>query len=245
MKLLFRSIIYYLLNYSRFSPAESRLKVSKLSDYMTVNKHSNSLTRYGYLVSSSFLPSHIVSQLLSFAPTSSNDHIATTTPPDSLISSVHECIDTHLGDYLRSYLGGPYLLYRTVLKRVSYSNKSARSISSFWHYDLVGQRLKLFFFLNPSHSVSTDLIPSTHFSIKPSNFIASRILFYFWRLFHYTSPRNVQPIKNTFLLFDTNLFHRAFLKPSSNNDYRLTLQVDIMATSKFNDISEYGDLVGL
>lgn len=244
MKLLLRSIIYYLLNLSRFSPAESCLESAKLSDYVTVVKNSNSLNRLGYFVSSSFLPSHIVSKLLKFAPTPSNDHIATTTPPHTLVSSVHECIDTHLGDDLRSYLGGPYLLYRTVLKRVSYS-KSARSISSFWHYDLVGQRLKLFFFLNSSHSVSTDVIPSTHLSKKPSNFIASRVMFYFWRLFHYTSKCNIQPIQDTFLLFDTNLFHRASLNPSSCTDCRLTLQVDIIMSSKFNDISQYGDLVGL
>lgn len=244
MKNLLFSLIYYICKFPTFIRAELFLNKVKSSENRSFFNSSSSLHKDGFDVIDTFLPDYLVQQILSVSSFNYDQHVNSVDIPSHLQNELHALVHHHLGDYIESYLGGSYFLYRTVLKTVN-NNISKRSISSFWHYDLVGRRLKLFFYLNSCTSVSTVISKSTHLSYKPPFYPVSRFLFYLSSFFKHRANIRVFPDPSKILLFDTNTYHKASISSSSNPESRVTVQIDIMLKSKYSLLAHNGHLLGL
>ena len=250
-----RSIIHHVLKRNLYSSVEKNLdKIKKFDDYNFKNKISsennllNNLFVNGFTQESSFFSDDLNNKISSLIPNNVDSKPGCTTYKisDDLKSNIINEINRKFRNDLIEYLNDEPLFYRIELKQ-TISDKSAPTVSSYWHYDIVGKRLKLFYFLDSSITkINTHLIEKTHLSNKSSNFIISRIssgLAFFKSLFT-NKIKTVTPIKGTFFIFDTNLYHRGGLI-TAEKSFRWTLQCDIISRKKYDLLYQYGDKIGL
>lgn len=112
-----------------------------------------------------------------------------------------------------------------------------------WHYDLAGNRLKIFVVLkNTEGGVGTELVLGTNTCSRIPHFVCSR-----------RTAKRIQgkyPTKilkhigeeNSFYIFDTNMWHRGDFSESTNliQSERITIQFDVVTEPKYKLMSELG-----
>lgn len=117
---------------------------------------------------------------------------------------------------IKNYLGEDARL-DTISLSVTKDNSQGNIISEKWHYDNVGRRLKLFYYLNDNQNISTDYALktnnlfhkyySTEGSRRSDQFVEK-----------YTKDiKSFFPQKGKILIFDTNGFHRGNYKEKIKN----------------------------
>ena len=255
MSKLIRSIFHHLKSRNLYHSAEISLdRIKKFDNYNFHNRISsnnsllNNLFINGYCHEVSFFSNELNNKIISLIPSKVNSKPGFNSYEimNDLKSNIIEEINKKIGNDLKDYLNDEPFIYRIELKQ-TISDNSAPTVSSYWHYDLVGKRLKLFYFLDSSISkINTYLIGKTHLSKKSSNYINSRLISYFVFLKSFFSNKieTVSPIKGTFFIFDTNTYHRGGLI-TAQRSFRWTLQCDIISRKKYDLLSKYGDKIGL
>tara|TARA_B100001989_G_C24547373_1_gene471856 strand:+ start:3077 stop:3847 length:771 start_codon:yes stop_codon:yes gene_type:complete len=253
---LVKSIFYYAKNFKDYYPVEKKLdKIKKLEKY-NFERHKtndnnnllNNLFDKGYCQEVSFFSEELMKDIISLMPKDiiSKPGFNTFQIEKQIKDKIVAEIDSKIGKDLTKYLDDEPFYYRIELKK-TVSDKNAPTVSSYWHYDLIGKRLKLFYFLDSSLSkITTHLIENSHIAKKSSNYIFSRLNSYlmFIKNIFTNKIKIISPIKGTFFIFDTNLFHKGGLV-NSNKSFRWTLQCDIISRKKYDLISKYGDKIGL
>lgn len=119
-------------------------------------------------------------------------------------------------NYIKYYLGDDAILDTVTLSSTN-SSVDNKIVSEQWHYDNVGNRIKLFFYLNDNNSISTDYILETNnlyhkrYSTLGSRISNQHIEKYQSKMYKFF------PKKNTLFFFDTNGFHRGNYKYNDNS----------------------------
>jgi hypothetical protein len=154
---------------------------------------------------------------------------------------------------IKSYLGNHARLDIISLS-VTKDNSQDSIISEKWHYDNVGRRLKLFYYLNDNENICTDYVLktnnlfhknySTEGSRRSDQFINKYI----------EDIKSFFPRKGKILLFDTNGFHRGnykekirhFLKQdSSKTSYRKMLKLEFSDKYKSDLFFDKSNIIGV
>ncbi len=252
---LIRSFLHHLRNRSYYVPAEKYIdNIKKNERYLKLSKSSyknnflNNLVEKGYCNEVSFFSEELDKKIFSVIPQNeiSSEGFNLFELPEELKNNVIDELNLNIKEDLIKYLEDEPFFYRIQLKQ-TITGRSAPSVSSFWHYDIVGKRLKFFYFLDSSLSkINTHLIEKTHNFTKPSNYIISRLYSYYFLIKSLFSKKikTINPIKGTYFIFDTNIFHKGGFV-SREKSYRWTLQCDIISKNKYKKISDIGDKVGL
>ena len=127
----------------------------------------------GYFHDNSFFSKDLNQKLYALIPkkVKTNPGFNTFEIPNEIKKNIVNELDMKMKKDLTQYLNDEPFYYRIELK-ITISDSSHLQFSSFWHYDLVGKRLKLFYYLDSSLSkINTYLIEKTHNSFKPSDYI--------------------------------------------------------------------------
>ena len=150
---------------------------------------------------------------------------STVNKKDSIVEKI--LLDKNLNNIIKSYLGENACL-DNVVSLTTNASSLIPTISEKWHWDNVGRRLKMFFYLNNNNNISTDYITTTnrlsHFfystrgsRVKDSKIkkLKDNIKFFF-------------PKKDSLIIFDTNGIHKGNFSRQSN-----TLEENFRAMIKF------------
>ena len=158
-------------------------------------------------------------------------------------------LDLDLNYLIKSYLGNDA---RLDIISFSYTrtNSLNKIVSEKWHYDNVGNRLKLFFFLNSNMKISTDYISSTNkifhkiystsgsrASLEKVNKLKNNIVKFY-------------PEKGNILLFDTNGYHKGnytenLVKSKDEDDKsRLMIRFEFSSKIKSEKFYDKSDIIG-
>ena len=133
------------------------------------------------------------------------------------------------------YFGEPVLVHNLALCR-AIKSKTSTLASDNWHYDLSGNRIKIFVVIDCINGgVGTELVLGSNTEKRFPHFICSR------RTPNSILKRYKNNIithlgkKNTFYFFDTNMWHRGDFSQKDHTivSSRLTLQYDVVTTQKF------------
>lgn len=146
--------------------------------------------------------------IVSFSYIHSNDSLTKNILSNYKINSI---IKNYLGEHAR---------LDTISLSVTKDNTEDTIISEKWHYDNVGRRLKLFYYLNDNENICTDYVLktnnlfhkyySTEGSRRSSGFIKK----------YKDNIKSFFPQKNKILIFDTNGFHRGNYKENKQKIFR-------------------------
>ena len=131
-------------------------------------------------------------------------------------SIIHKLLtDNKIKRLILDYIGENAKLDNVEIQRID-QNSINKSISEKWHYDNVGKRIKLFYFLNNTKNIFTEYLNTTNkikhnrYSIsgsRISNRIVSKNISYLEKFY---------PETNSVLLIDTNGYHRGIYRNQSN-----------------------------
>lgn len=158
-------------------------------------------------------------------------------------------LDLELNYLIKSYLGSD-----ARLDIISFSSTRSdalnKIISEKWHYDNVGKRLKLFFFLNSNIQISTDYIINTNkifhkfystsgsrVSLEKVNKLKNNIV-------------KFNPEKGNILLFDTNGYHKGSYQKNLNkfngetSQSRLMIKFEFSSKLKSDKFYDKSDIIG-
>jgi hypothetical protein len=141
-----------------------------------------------------------------------------------------------INSIIKNYLGEDARL-DTISLSVTKDNTQDTIISEKWHYDNVGRRLKLFYYLNDNENICTDYVLktnnqfhkyySTDGSRRSSEFIKK----------YKDDIKSFFPQKGKILIFDTNGFHRGNYKEKIKNnfeDYKFQISFRKMLKFEFS-----------
>ena len=139
----------------------------------------------------------------------------------NLKNSIVESIltDKKINFIIKDYLGKEATLDIISLSITKDSSQST-IVSEKWHYDNVGRRLKLFYYLNDNQNISTDYVLKTN-NIFHKNYTTegSRRSNDFINKFK-NQINSFYPQKGKILIFDTNGFHRGNYKEKMQNSLK-------------------------
>ena len=158
-------------------------------------------------------------------------------------------LDLDLNYLIKSYLGNDARL-DIISFSCTRSNSLNKIVSEKWHYDNVGNRLKLFFFLNSNMEISTDYITSSNkifhkfystsgsrVSLEKVNKLKNNIVKFY-------------PEKGNLLLFDTNGYHKGNYSENLNklngksNQSRLMIKFEFSSKLKSEKFHDKSDIIG-
>ena len=130
-------------------------------------------------------------------------------------SLVHKLlINKDLNNYILNYIGKDAKLDHVEVQRIE-KNSENKSISEKWHFDNVGKRLKVFFYLNDCDDIYTEYLNKTNkilhnkYSIKSSRVSEKKLSNHLKNLITFI------PRKNSLLIIDTNGYHRGVYRNSN------------------------------
>jgi hypothetical protein len=119
---------------------------------------------------------------------------------------------------IKSYLGEDARL-DTISLSVTNDNSQDAIISEKWHYDNVGRRLKLFYYLNDNETICTDYVLKTNNQFhKYYSTEGSRRDSVFIKKYK-DDIKSFFPQKGKILIFDTNGFHKGNYKEKIKNNF--------------------------
>ena len=131
-------------------------------------------------------------------------------------SLVHKLlINKELNNYILNYIGQNAKLDHVEIQRIE-KNSENKSISEKWHFDNVGKRLKVFFYLNDCDDIYTEYLNKTNkilhsrYSIKSSRVSGKKLSN------HLKNLTTFYPRKNSLLIIDTNGYHRGVYRNLDN-----------------------------
>ena len=158
-------------------------------------------------------------------------------------------LDKKLTYLIKSYLGNDAILDYVSLS-ITIANSSNKIISEKWHFDNVGRRLKLFFYLNSNSSISTDYVLGTNKIMHNSYTIkGSRIPEY--KISKYKKDiKKFFPQKGHLILFDTNGYHRGNYSENTkselndHNNSRFMIKMEFSSKSKSEKFFEKSKIIG-
>lgn len=169
------------------------------------------------------------SPIASFSYIHSNDGLAKKVLTDKKINFI-----------IKDYLGEDAKLDFISLSATK-NNSFESIISEKWHYDNVGKRLKLFYYLNNNENISTDyVLKSNNILHKNYSTEGSRRSEIFISKYK-NEIKSFFPQKGKILIFDTNGFHKGNYKRQRNtllkdenlsNDYRKMLKFEFSSSIK-------------
>lgn len=147
----------------------------------------------------------------------------------------------HLNNLIKSYIGINARLDSIEIQKIE-ENSYRKSISEKWHYDNVGRRIKVFYFLNDCKNIYTQYLNKTNnlshnsYTVKSSRISEKKIKKYEKNLM------NFYPKKNSLLIIDTNGFHRGVYSNNLNNDKKNFRE---MIVFEYSDIKKSEDFYGI
>jgi len=154
----------------------------------------------------------------------------------------HQIISNNqLNKLIKSYIGENARLDSIEIQKIE-ENSDNESLSEKWHYDNVGRRIKVFYFLNDCRNIYTQYLNKTNnishnsYSIKSSRISEKKIQKYKKNLM------NFYPKKNSLLIIDTNGYHRGVYRNNLNNDKKNYRE---MIVFEYSDIKKSEDFYGL
>ena len=133
-----------------------------------------------------------------------------------------------------------YFQEKVILHNVSFikaiSKNSSQLSSDFWHYDLTGNRLKIFIILSISNGgVPTQFISKTHKKERLPAFIFSRLSSKLANKLYKGQIITHKAKDNSCYIFDTNIWHRGCFSDRKDNSKssRISIQYDVISKSKY------------
>ena len=146
--------------------------------------------------------------------------------------------DNKLNEIIIGYLGPKAVLDYVEIQRTEVNSKN-KSISEKWHYDNVGSRIKIFYFLNDCEQIFTDYLQGTN-SIyhKKYSTNSSRVS---EKIIQKLQNQNnsIFPKKDRLLIIDTNGFHRGIYRSQDekSTDYREMILFEYSNIEKSNELN--------
>jgi hypothetical protein len=114
--------------------------------------------------------------------------------------------DKNLTNIIKNYLGKDAKL-DTISLDTTKLNSHSNSISEQWHYDNVGNRIKMFFFLNSTKLINTEFIEGTN-RIKHKKFNTLETRISEEEINRIYKKKIFCPSRSKAIIFDTNAYHR-------------------------------------
>ena len=153
-----------------------------------------------------------------------------------------DVFDKNFRSLCEKYFGEPVVLHNIVACRAVKSKTSSLASDS-WHYDLAGNRLKIFVVLeNTKGGVGTELVLGTNCERRIPHFALSRKSSALINKIYKEKVITHIGKANTFYVFDTNMWHRGDFSQKNNTlkSERLTIQYDVVTEAKYTLMSELG-----
>ena len=214
-KILYKNYINY--KYKKIIKAHDNYK--NIKNYQNNNEPINQLKKNGYIIIENFLEDISMHEDENWSIF--NNSVKKIYPYIIKKNSVaHKIISNKkINGIISEYLGSNAVLDYVELQRIDL-NSNYKSISEKWHYDDVGNRIKMFYFFNDSNDIYTDYIVSTNTIFhKKYSLSDSRI--------NLKSKKNseheiktIYPKKNNLFIFDTNGFHRGVYRNDINSEFK-------------------------
>ena len=161
-------------------------------------------------------------------------------------SIVHKLLtNKFLKDIVVDYLGKDAKLDSVEVQKIFHNTKS-KSVSEKWHYDNVGRRLKVFYFLNSTKDIFTEYLNKTNrithneYSTKSSRVSKNVISKYI------SNIETFYPETNSILIIDTNGYHRGVYrdKLNNNNNFREMIVMEFSNIKKSEMFYGTSDIIG-
>lgn len=166
---------------------------------------------------------------------------------DSIFEKI--LLDQNIAYLIKSYLGSDAILdYASLSSTINNSKK--KIISEKWHYDNVGKRIKLFFYINSNSSISTDYIRGTNnifhnsYSITGSRVPEYKIDKFKGNMLKFFSQ------KGSLVLFDTNGYHRGNFNENldvssvNKDNNRLMIKMEFSSKAKSEKFFGKSNIIG-
>ncbi len=169
---------------------------------------------------------------------------STVNKKDSIVEKI--LLNKNLNNIIKSYLGENACLDNVVSLTTNASSLNP-IISEKWHYDNVGKRLKMFFYLNNNNNISTDYITTTNrlshylYSTKGSRVKDSKI-----KKFK-DKEKIFFPKKDSLIIFDTNGIHKGNFSRQSNiieENLRIMIKFEFSSKVKSEMFYKKSNIIG-
>ena len=243
-KLLYNLYINY--SFKKIVMNDKRIKSSNdFGDNNVFLKYSKNLSENGVLeLDNSYESSDSLNEINKYCDEKLKENINNNLPVITL-SYIHKknsivekiLTDPKINFIVKNYLGDDARLDLISLS-ITQNCSNQSIISEKWHYDNVGKRLKMFFYLNDNNDICTDYVKGTNSVFHKSystdgsrlnkkiiNKLNDKIISFF-------------PKKNKILFFDTNGYHRGNYKNITNKvsknilSYRRILKFEFSSSKK-------------
>lgn len=152
---------------------------------------------------------------------------------------------------IKDYLGEDARLDMISLS-ITHNDTNNSIVSEKWHYDNVGRRIKLFYYLNDNDDICTDYVSGTNNLFHKSYTTdGSRVDEKLIKKFN-GKINSYFPIKNKILIFDTNGYHRGNYKDifknkinKSRSSYRKMLKFEFSNSKKSELFFQKSNSIGV
>lgn len=163
-------------------------------------------------------------------------------------SIIHKLLTNKmLMNIVLNYIGKNAKLDSVEIQKIFY-NAESKSISEKWHYDNVGRRLKVFYYLNSTKNIFTEYLNKTNqiihnkYSIRGSR-VTDNVISK-----HISNIETFYPEVNSILIIDTNGYHRGVyrdnLKKNNNNNFREMIVMEFSNIKKSEVFYGTSDIIG-
>lgn len=150
-------------------------------------------------------------------------------------------------DIIVNYIGKDAKLDSVEVQKIFHNTKN-KSISEKWHYDNVGRRLKVFYFLNSTKNIFTEYLNKTNrithnkYSTRGSRVSHNVISKYI------SNIETFYPEENSILIIDTNGYHRGVyrdkLENCNDNNFREMIVMEFSNIKKSEMFYGTSDIIG-
>ena len=163
-------------------------------------------------------------------------------------SIIHKLLTNKmLMNIVTNYIGKNAKLDSVEIQKI-FHNTESKSISEKWHYDNVGRRLKIFYYLNSTKNIFTEYLNKTNqiihneYSIRGSRVTDNVISKYI------SNIETFYPEINSILIIDTNGYHRGVyrdnLNNNNNNNFREMIVMEFSNIKKSEVFHGISDIIG-
>ena len=163
-------------------------------------------------------------------------------------SIIHKLLTNKtLTNIILNYIG-KYAKLDCVEVQKIFHNAESKSISEKWHYDNVGRRLKVFYFLNSTKNIFTEYLNKTNrivhnkYSTRGSRVGKNAISK------HISNIETFYPEANSILIIDTNGYHRGVyrnnLEKNSSSNFREMIVLEFSNIKKSEMFYGSSDIIG-
>lgn len=163
-------------------------------------------------------------------------------------SIIHKLLTNEiLRNIVVNYIGKHAKLDSIEVQKI-FHNTQSKSISEKWHYDNVGRRLKVFYYLNSTKNIFTEYLNKTNriihnkYSTGGSRVAGNVISKYI------SNIETFYPQENSILIIDTNGYHRGVyrddLEKNNNSNFREMIVMEFSNIKKSEMFYGTSDIIG-